>query len=445
MEILERLFHLKHNNTNLRREVIAGITTFMTMSYIIFVQPAVLSQAGMDFAAVMVATCFASSLATLLMGVLANYPIALAPAMGHNFFFVYAICLGMGIPWQIALAANFISGLIFLTTSLFAFREKLINAVPLSLKHAIAVGIGLLIALIGLEWSGIVVAKPGTFIGLGNLKSPPCILTIIGTLFIAALLVKRVKAAVLLGILLTTLLGLVMGIVEYQGIISKPPSLTPTFMKLDLKGLLSGGINILSVMFILFFLDLFDTVGTLIGVGEQAGFIDKNGKMPRANKALLCDAVGTVGGTILGTSTVTSYIESAAGVSSGGRTGLSNIFTSLLFLLALLFYPLVKMIGGGYQIEEGAFLYPVIAPALIIVGSMMISNVIKINWHDYTESIPSFITLLIMPVTFSITEGIAFGFISYSLLKMISGKAKEVNWLIYIFSGLFILRYLFLT
>lgn len=443
--MLEQLFHLKQNNTNLRTEIIAGVTTFMTMSYIIFVQPAVLSQAGMDFAAVMVATCIASSLATLLMGILANYPISLAPAMGHNFFFVYAVCLGMGVPWQIALAANFISGTIFLATSLFTFREKIINAVPQSLKHAIAVGIGLLIALIGLEWSGIVVAKPGTFIGLGDLRSLPCILSIFGTLFIAILLVKRVKAAVLLGIIATTLLGLFMGVVKYQGIISKPPSIAATFMQLDFRGLLRGGINILSVMFILFFLDLFDTVGTLIGVGEQAGFIDKQGRFPRANKALLSDALGTIGGTILGTSTVTSYVESASGVASGGRTGLSNIFTSLLFLLALGFYPLVKMIGGGYEIEGGVFLYPVIAPALIIVGSLMISNVVKINWNDYSESIPSFITLMIMPVTFSITEGIAFGFITYSLLKLVSCRARQVHWLIYVFSAIFILRYLFLN
>lgn len=442
--ILERMFQLKMHNTNLRTELIAGITTFMTMSYIIFVQPAILSVAGMDFGAVMVATCIASALATLLMGLLANYPIALAPAMGHNIFFVYTVCLSLGIPWQIVLGANFISGAVFIITSVFAFREKIINAVPASLKHAIAVGIGLLIALIGLEWSGIVVAQQGTFIGLGDLKSAPCILAIFGTLFIAALLVKRIKGAVLLGILATAILGLMMGVVRYQGLVSRPPSILPTFMKLDIAGIFTKGINILSVIFVLFFLDLFDTVGTLIGVGEQAGFIDKQGKLPRAKQALLCDAMGTVSGTMLGTSTVTSYIESAVGIASGGRTGLSNIFTALLFLLALVFYPLAKMIGGGYQGPGGVLLYPVIAPALIIVGSMMLANVTKINWQDYTESIPSFITLLIMPVTFSITEGIAFGFISYSLLKLISGKRKDVHWVIYVFSGLFVLRYIFL-
>jgi len=442
--ILERLFHLKENNTNWRQEMIAGFTTFMTMSYIIFVQPAILSIAGMDFGAVMVATCIASAIATLLMGFLANYPIALAPAMGHNIFFVYTVCLGMKVGWQVALGANFISGTIFIITSLISFRQRIIEAVPSSLRHAIAVGIGLLIAVIGLEWSGIIVGNPSTLVTLGNLKSLPVVLSIMGTLFMAILLVRRIKGAILLGILFNLILGIIFGLIKFEGLISRPPSILPTFLKLDILSVFKGGINMLVVIFVLFFLDLFDTVGTLIGVGQQAGFITKEGKLPRAQQALLSDALGTVEGTLLGTSTITSYIESSAGVACGGRTGLSNIFTASLFLISLFFYPLIKMVGGGFRVPEGTILYPVIAPALIIVGSLMLKNVQYINWDDYTESIPAFITLLIMPLSLSITEGIAFGFISYSLLKIASGKAKEVSGLIYLFSFLFILRYIFL-
>jgi AGZA family xanthine/uracil permease-like MFS transporter len=265
-----------------------------------------------------------------------------------------------------------------------------------------------------------------------------------GTLFMAILLVRRIKGAILLGILFNLILGIIFGLIKFEGLISRPPSILPTFLKLDILSVFKGGINMLVVIFVLFFLDLFDTVGTLIGVGQQAGFITKEGKLARAQQALLSDALGTVEGTLLGTSTITSYIESSAGVACGGRTGLSNIFTAFLFLISLFFYPLIKMVGGGFRVPEGTILYPVIAPALIIVGSLMLKNVQYINWDDYTESIPAFITLLIMPLSLSITEGIAFGFISYSLLKIASGKAKEVSGLIYLFSFLFILRYIFL-
>lgn len=437
--MLKRFFKFEEAGTNFRTEIQAGITTFMTMAYIIFVQPAVLSAAGMDFGAVMVATCVSSAIATILMGVLANYPIALAPAMGHNFFFVYTVCLTMGISWQKALGANFISGVLFIILSIVAFRERLINAVPNALKDGIAVGIGLLIAFIGFEWSGIVVANPGTFVGLGDLTSGPVLVSLFGLLAIALFISRGIKGGILWGIVLTGILGIFTGIVKFQGVLSTPPSLKPTLFKLDIPG--AFDIGLITVLFVFFFLDLFDTVGTLIGVGQQGGFM-KQGRLPRANRAFLADAIGTVEGTLLGTTTVTSYIESASGIAAGGKTGFTSIVTGILFLLSLFFYPLVKMIGGGYHSGGGIALYPITAPALIIVGSMMMVNVTKINWRDYTESIPAFLTIMIMPVTFSITEGISFGFISYALLKLMSGRGKEVSGLVYIFAILFIIRYL---
>jgi AGZA family xanthine/uracil permease-like MFS transporter len=442
MQALNSLFQLEEKGTTVPREVSAGITTFATMSYIIFVQPAVLSAAGMDFGSVMVATCLASAVATVLMGLLANYPIGLAPAMGHNFFFTYTVVLAMGIAWETALGAVFISGFLFIVLSFVGLRERLINSVPEALKHGIAIGIGLLIALVGLEWAGIVVAAPGTFIGLGDLKSPPVLLSLFGLTIICILMALKVRAAILWGIGAAIVAGILAGLVEFQGVASLPPSLKPTFFKLDIPGALSLGL--LSVVFVFFFLDLFDTVGTLIGIGEEGKFI-KDGTLPRARQAFLADAAGTVTGALLGTSTVTSYIESAAGVGAGGRTGLANMVTAALFIGALFFSPIVRMIGGGYTVDEERILYPVIAPALIVVGSLMFKGATRIKWDDPTECIPAFLTLVTMPVTFSITEGISFGFISYSLLKLITGRAREAPLLIHVFAVLFVLRYLFLT
>jgi AGZA family xanthine/uracil permease-like MFS transporter len=439
--MFDRLFKLKSNNTTITQEIIGGLTTFMTMAYIIFVQPAVLSAAGMDFGAVMVATCVASAFATFLMAFLANYPIALAPAMGHNFFFVYTICLAMGIPWQTALGANFLSGAAFIILSFFGFREMLVNSIPNSLKQAIAVGIGLFIALIGFQWAGIVVYTPGTILGFGDLHSPPVLLAIFGIIVITILYTLKIKAAIVIGIIATAIVGIPAGIVKYYGVLSTPPAFTPTLFKLNISGALT--FSLLPTIFILFFLDLFDTVGTLIGVSEQAGFV-KNGTLPRARKALLADAFGTVAGTLMGTSTVTSYIESSTGVASGARTGLANVVTGLLFLIALFFYPLVKMIGGGFMIN-GAALYPITAPALIIVGTLMMAGVAKIEWSDVTEAIPAFLTIVIMPYAYSITEGIAVGFIFYVLLKLLTGKIKQVHPILMVFAVLFILRYIFLT
>ncbi|KPK42487.1 MAG: guanine permease [Omnitrophica WOR_2 bacterium SM23_29] len=440
--MVEKIFKLKEAGTTVRTEVVAGITTFMTMAYIIFVQPAVLSATGMDPGAVMVATCLASAIGIFLMAFLANYPIAMAPAMGHNFFFAYTVCLGMGIPWQVVLGATFISGVIFIVTSLFAFREKIIDAVPDSLKNAIAVGIGLLIAFIGFEWSGIIVSRQGTLIGLGNLKSSPVILSFIGLAIISILLALRVRGAMLFGLIATTIIGMPFGIVQYKGLLSKPPSLAPTLFKLDIAGALRE--HLFAVIFILFFLDLFDTVGTLIGIGQQGGFM-KKGRLPKAKQALLSDAIATVNGSMLGTSTITSYIESAAGVSAGGRTGLANIVTGLLFILAIFFYPLAEMIGGKYQVPGSIELHPVIAPALILIGCFMLKNVIRIDWDDYTEAVPAFLTIMVMPLTFSIMEGIAFGFIAYSTLKLLTGKRREVHLILYIFSVLFLIRYIFMS
>lgn len=434
---LNLFFKLEENKTSVQKELLGGVTTFMTMSYIIFVQPAILSQAGMDRGAVMVATCVASAVATLLMGLLAKYPIALAPAMGHNIFFAVIVCGTMGFSWKAALGAVFISGIIQIILFFFGFWEKLVAAVPDSLKHAIAVGIGLLIALIGLEYGGIVVSTPGVYVGLGDLTSRPVLLVLFGLVFSAILMTWRVPGAILLGILATAVLGLPLGIVKYHGILATPPSVAPTLFKLDIIGAFKTGF--FTVIFVFFFLDLFDCIGTLIGVSSPAGFL-KNGKLPRANQAMLADAIGTAEGALFGTSTVSSYIESATGIAQGARTGLANVFTSLLFVAALFFSPLAEMISGEFRFKE-LTLHPVIAPPLIIVGYLMMKSVTQINWDDLTEAIPAFLAMAIMPLTVSITEGIAFGFISFSILKLVSKKGKQVHWLVYLFSALFILRY----
>ncbi len=441
--MLNRFFKFEENHTTLQQEISGGVTTFMTMAYIIFVQPVVLNAAGMDLGAVLVATCIASALATFLMAFLANYPIALAPGMGHNFFFTYAVVLTMGYTWQQSLGAIFISGVLFILLAFFGLREKLINSLPASLKSAIAVGIGLLIAMVGLQWSGIVVDNPGTLVALGDLASPPVLLALFGLAIIGIFLALNVRAAILIGIFATLIVGLVSGMVEYEGIVGAVPSISPTLFQLDISGALQTGM--LSIIFIFFFLDMFDTVGTLVGISQEAGFIRKDGSLPRARQALLADAIGTVSGTLLGTTTITSYIESSSGVSSGARTGFASIVTGVLFLLALFFSPLLKMVGGGIEVAEGVRLYPIIAPALIIVGTYMMKNVKYIPWDDFSEALPAFLTIVMMPLTFSITEGISFGFISYTLLKTVQGKLKEVPLLISVFAVLFVLRYIFLS
>ena len=449
--MLNRIFKLEENGTNIKTEIIAGLTTFMTMAYIIFVQPTILSKCGMDFDAVMVATCISSAIGCFLMAILANYPIALAPAMGHNVYFVFVACpivasiLGEGAkvkPWQVALGAIFISGIIFMIFAFFGIREKIIKSIPKSLRNAIAVGIGLLVTLVGFEWSGITTSSADIYITLGKLNSPPVLLSLFGLACISVLLVRKVRGAILIGIILTAICGILTGIIKYDGVTSSIPSVMPTFLKLNFKGALS--IGFFELIFVFFFLDLFDTVGTLIGVGEKAGFM-KGNDLPRAKQALFSDAAATVTGSLLGTSTVTSYVESAAGVSQGGRTGLANIVTGLLMISALFFKPLISMVGSGCNVGGGIQLYPVISPALIVVGCMMMSCVKNIDWDDYSEALPSFLAITVMPFCgFSITEGISFGFISYVMLKLAAGKRKEVNPLIGLFAVLFILRYIFL-
>jgi AGZA family xanthine/uracil permease-like MFS transporter len=438
--MLERLFRLTQNRTTVRTEVLAGVTTFVAMAYIIFVQPTVLSAAGMDFGAVLVATCVASGLATLLMAFLANYPIAVAPAMGHNFFFAYTVAGAMKVPWQVALAGVAIAGAIFILTAGVGLRERLITGIPDSLKHAIAVGIGLLIALVGLEWAGVIVGAPGTYVTLGNLRALPTLVSLAGIVVSAVLVARGVRGALLGGMLVAAAIGLATGVVRFHGVIDAPPSIAPTLLKLDLAGVFRP--DMIAVIFVFFFLALFDSVGTLVGVAGQAGLMN-GGRLPRARGALLADAIGTVIGAGLGTSTVTAYIESAAGVSAGGRTGLANVVTAGLFFLSLLFFPLVQMVGGGVQVGA-VTLYPVIAPALVLVGSLMMREVSRIRWDDATESIPAFLTIVVMPLAVSITDGIAFGFIAYALLKPAVGRGREVDWFVYLFAALFLVRYAWL-
>jgi adenine/guanine/hypoxanthine permease len=420
-----------------RTEIVAGATTFAALSYIIFVQPAVLSGAGMDFGAVMTATCLASALATLLMGLLANYPIAVAPAMGHNFFFV-SVVTQLGVPWPVALGADFLAGALFVLLAAFRFREAIIDAVPPCLKAAIPVGIGLLIAFVGMQWGGIVVANPGSLVRLGRLTAPPALLTLSGFALIAVLHLRRVPGAILIGVVVTAAAGGLLGLLPYHGIFGLPPSLAPTFLKLDVTGALAP--EHVQIVLVFLFLAVFDTVGTLIGVGTQAGLV-RDGKLPRAGRALLADATGTVAGTLLGTSTVTAYVESAAGVAAGGRTGLANMVTAGLLLAALFLYPLARLIGGGVDGPDGGTLYPVTAAVLITIGSLMMRNVTQVQWDDPSEATPAFLTIMVMPLSLSIADGLAFGFISYAVLKSLSGRVREVPWLVYLLAALFLLRF----
>jgi AGZA family xanthine/uracil permease-like MFS transporter len=444
-------FKLQQNNTSVRTEVLAGFTTFATMAYIIFVQPAVLGAAGMDSGAVFTSTCVVTAFSTILMAVMANYPVAVAPAMGHNFFFTYTVVLAMGLPWQQALGAIFISGVIFVATSSIGLREQIVASVPDSLKSAIASGIGLLITLIGLQWAGLVRLNPDTLVALGRLDSRPTLVALLGLVVTIVLMARGVKGAILFGIVAAAIVAAPMGVLNYpHQVISLPPGLAATAFKLDIIGALRH--NLLAIIFVFFFLDLFDTVGSLIGIAKHAGFI-RDGKLPRAGRALLADAVGTVSSALLGNTTMVSYVESAAGVAAGGRTGLTAIVVAALFLVALLFSPLVHAISGGYamnevimvqgqQVARSYVLYPITSPALIVVGSLMIRSVADIDWADFTEGLPAFLALVIMPLTLSITDGIAFGFIAYALLKIVTGRAREAHWLLYLFAVLFVVRYL---
>lgn len=433
--LLERLFHLEEAGTTWKREVVGGLTTFMTMAYIIFVNPSLVSTTGMPFDAVVMATIFSAAFATLLMAFLTNYPFALAPGMGLNAYFAFSVVGAMGIPWQTALGAVFISGVVFVILTLSRVREMIIDAVPMTLKKAIGAGIGLFIALIGLSNAGIVVANPSTMVALGSFSDPNTLLAVIGLAVTGLLLARRVPGAILIGILVTTVIGIFMGVTPRPEGIFQWPSLAtwqPVLGKLDIMGALRLGL--LEIVFAFLFVDMFDTVGTLIGVSSQGGFLDRNGNLPRANRALLADAVGTVAGSIFGTPTVTSYIESASGVAAGARTGLTGVVVALGFLLSLFFMPIIAVVPAAAT-----------APALVVVGAMMISQVEGIRWNEFSEALPAFITIAAMPFTYSIATGIALGFILYPFLKLVTGRGREVHWLTYLLGVLFILRFAFLA
>lgn len=441
--MLEKFFKLKQNNTTLRTEVMAGITTFMTMAYILIVNPAILGDAGMDAGAVLTATAIASFLGTACMALFANYPFALAPGMGLNAYFAYTVVLQNGYSWQTALAAVFVEGLVFILLSLVNVREAIFNSIPKNLKGATSVGIGLFIAFIGLQNAGIIVGNGSTLVALGDVKTVGVALALIGTIITVALVVRRVRGALLWGILITWVLGMLCQVTGLyvvnpdagvfslipDRIFSMPPSIEPVLFKLDF-----GGIHILDFIIVVFsflFVDLFDTLGTLIGVSQKAGYLDKDGKLPRIKGALMADAVGTTAGACLGTSTVTTFVESASGVTDGGRTGLTSLVTGFLFLIALVFTPIITVIPSFAT-----------APALIVVGLFMLENVTKIEFSDYTEGFPAFITILMMVVAYSISQGLVFGVLSYVLLKVLSGRAKELNPVIVIIGLLFLVKLL---
>ena len=448
--LTDRLFPGSPGGRSLGREVAGGATTFAALSYILFVQPTVLSQAGMDFQSVMLATCLVGAFATFLMGLLANYPIALSPGMGENFFFVYTLCaappLGFGLSWQQALAATFLSGVLFMALAALGYLGRLVNVIPKSLKTAIAAGIGLFITLIGLEYGNLVQAHPATLVQLGDLGHPTSLLTLFGLLLTGTLLAYRVSGAILLGILGTTGMALAQGMVSYRGLISADLNLSGTFLQLDLGGLFGiAPATLAAAIFLLFFLDLFDSLGTLVAVTEQA-HLTQNGQIPRAGRALFSSAAGTSIGACLGTSTVVCYIESAAGVAEGARTGLANVVTGLLLLAAMFFSPLASLIGGGIEIGRDAanspiLRYPILAPALILVGSMMLQIVRQLPWDEPTEYLPAFLTIVTIPFAFSISAGVALGFASYAAGKIVTGRWRECHWAIYLFAALFALQY----
>ncbi len=436
-DFLERTFKLKENKTNVRTEIIAGITTFMTMAYIIFVNPSILSAAGMPWEGVFMATIFSTILGTLCMAFMTNYPFALAPGMGLNAFFAYAVVIGMGVPWDIALGIIFLEGVLFIILSVLPVREAIVNSIPMSLKAAISAGIGLFIAFIGLQNAGVIVANEATLVGFGDFTSGPVLVALFGLVLMGVLHALKVKGALLWGILGATVLGMIpqLGVTPaFEGIVAMPrmADWSGVLFRLNIRGALDVGL--ISVIFAFLFVDLFDTAGTLVGVSTQAKYLDEKGNLPKAGKALLADAIGTVGGAFFGTSTVTTYIESAAGVAVGGRTGLTGVVVSIMFLLALFFRPLVGMVPRAAT-----------APALVMVGTLMITNILKIDWDDFTEVLPAFVCMIAMPLAYSISHGIALGFIFYPLIKLLTGRGKEVHWLVYTLGALFVLYFVFIA
>jgi AGZA family xanthine/uracil permease-like MFS transporter len=429
--MLEARFKLTEHGTTVRTEVIAGVTTFLTMAYIIFVNPSILSEAGMDRGAVFVATCIASAIGTLVMALYANYPLALAPGMGLNAYFTFSVVKGMHYSWEVALGAVFISGVAFLILSLTRIRELIVDAIPASQKMAISAGIGLFLGIIALKGAGIVVANPDTYVTLGNLKAPPTILAVLGFLVMVALDARRVPGAIVIAILATTAAGIAFGVSHFGGIFAMPPSLAPTFLKMDVGGALDLGL--LTIIFAFLFVDLFDNTGTLVGVAHRAGLIGRDGKVARIGRAFIADSTATMVGAVLGTSTVTSYIESAAGVKAGGKTGLVGVVVAALFLLSLFLSPLAG------TVPEYAT-----APALFFVACIMTRGLAEIDWEDVTEYAPAVVTALAMPLTFSVANGIAFGFITYGAIKLLAGRWSEASPGILILGVLFVIKFAWL-
>jgi AGZA family xanthine/uracil permease-like MFS transporter len=424
--VLEALFRLRENGTTVKTEVLAGCTIFLTMAYIVVVNPTILSLTGMDFKAVFVATCLTAALGTAIMGLLANYPIALAPGMGLNAYFTFTVVKGMGVPWQVALGAVFLSGLLFIAVSMFKIREAIINAIPESLKYSISAGVGMFLGLIALKNAGIVVSSPATYIALGNLHDPKALLAILGFFLIVALEYRRWHGSIIIGILAVTGGSIALGLSEFKGVLAPVPSIEPTALQLDLNGVLSAGL--LGVVFVFFFVDLFDTTGTLVAVAMRAGIM-KNGKLPRLKRALLADSLAIIAGASMGTSSSTAYIESAAGAAVGGRTGLTASVVALLFVASLWFSPLAESVPAFAT-----------APALLYVAVLMTRGLAEVEWRDMSEAAPAVIAALSMPFTYSIATGIAFGFISYAVIKLLSGQARQVKATVWVIALLWLLK-----
>jgi adenine/guanine/hypoxanthine permease len=429
--LIERFFRLKENQATVRAEFLGGLTTFITMAYIVVVNPQILSKAGLPIDGVVFATCISAAAATLIMGLYANYPIALAPGMSLNAYFTYVVCLGMHVPWRTALGVIFFSGVVFLLLTVSRVREQIVNGIPNCLKHSTAGGIGMFIAFVGLRNANLIVANPATFVSLGTFSNHEAQMACLGLAIMLVLMTRKITGAILIGVLVTTLIGILRGLSSWPAAIFSWPHPSSTWLQLDLRGALHLGL--FEIIFVFLFVDLFDNVGTLVGVCEQGGFV-KDGKIPRVGRALVSDAVGTIFGALTGTSTVTSYIESAAGVAAGAKTGLSNVVVAALFLASAFFAPLAAAIPGYAT-----------APALILVGALMTESIGRVEWSDFTEAIPAFVTLLVTPLAFSIATGLSLGLISYTLVKAAAGKFREVSPVLWILTLLFIFRYVYLA
>ena len=434
MSAIERYFGLKERGTNTRTEIVAGTTTFLTMAYIILVNPAILGQAGMPVAAVAAATCLAAAFASILMGFAANVPLALAPGMGLNAYFSFTVVQQMGVPWPVALGCVFVSGVVFLLLTLGGIRQMIVAAIPPHLFAAVAGGIGLFIGFIGLKNAGIVVSNPATSVALGDLHAAGPLLAIGGLVIISVLSMWNVRGAMLIGIVATTLLGWLFGAVEFKPEPYNLGAMTETAFKLDLAGVFGGaghhGLGLLEILFVFLFVDLFDNIGTLVAVTKRAGLIEPDGKIPRLNRILFTDSIATIFGSMAGTSTVTSYVESAAGVQAGGRTGLTAVVTGVLFLAAMFVAPYAQLIPLAAT-----------APALILVGGLMMAPLVEVPWDDAEMAIPAFLTLALIPLTFSIANGLAFGITAHAALKLLKGKATKRDWLLFVLAGLFVIRF----